>query len=151
VKNSFSPSSSIPVRYPNVADRPTRAAGADRLHHRLLRANTLQYRIGAHSVGHISDASNTLLPTLGHNVGRAELESKLLPRYVPAHHNDSFCAPLPGGEHSEQSDRAVADHCDRRSRLHIRGIGSEPARAHHIGERQQTRDQVFCGKIRRGH
>ena len=122
----------------------------DRLHHRLLRANTLQNRVRTDSIGQLLDAGDAFIAALGHDVGRAELACELLPRLVTAHRDDPFRAHLLGGEHTEQADRAVTDHHDRLARLHVRRIGGKPARAHDIGERQQARDQVLRGNIRSG-
>ena len=65
-----------------------------------------------------------------------------LPRLVAAHRDDPLGAHLLRREHAEQTDRAVADDDDRRARLDVGRIGREPAGAHHVGQRQQARDQV---------
>jgi hypothetical protein len=61
---------------------------------------------------------------------------------VPAHRDDSLGAHLLRREHAQQSDRAVTHDDDRRTWLHIRGFCRKPARAHHVGQREQARDQV---------
>ena len=61
-------------------------------------------------------------------------------------------AHLPGREHAEQAHRAVADDHHGRSRLHIGGIGGEPACAENIGGRQQARYKVVgTARLRRRH
>ena len=76
------------------------------------------------------------------DVGRAELARELLPRLVTAHRDDPLRAHLLRREHAEQADRAVADDDDGRARLDVRRVGGEPAGAHHVGQREQARDQV---------
>lgn len=52
--------------HPDVTHVAARARGIDRLHHRFLRANTLQYRIGSDSFGQLIDARNTFIASLNH-------------------------------------------------------------------------------------
>jgi hypothetical protein len=92
--------------------------------------------------GHVHDALHALVAALGHDVGRAELAGELLPLLVAAHRDDPLGAHLLRRQHAEQADRAVADDDDRRSRLHVRGVGGEPAGAQHVRRRQQARDQI---------
>ena len=72
-----------------------------------------------------------------------------LPRLVSAHRDDALGAHLLRGQHAEQTDRAVTDDDDRRARLDVGGIGREPARAHHVGEREQARDHVGVRNVAR--
>ena len=139
------------VRDADIAHIPARAGGTDRLHHRFLRADALQHRVGADALGQLLDARDAFVAALGHDVGRAELACELLPRLVAAHGDDPLRAHLLGGEHAEQADRAVADDHDRRSRLHIGRVRGEPAGAQNIGGRQQTRNQFIGGTSRRRH
>ena len=76
------------------------------------------------------------------DVGGAELPGELLPRLVTAHRDDPLRAELLRGQHTEQADRAVANHRNRLPRSGLSGDGPEPAGAQHIGERQKVRDQV---------
>src|SRR5439155_17632859 len=101
------------VRNADVTYIAAWARGIDRLHHRLLRANTLQHRIGTDSIGQFLDARNTFITSLNHNVGRSKFACEFLARRVAAHCDDSLRAHLFRGEHAKQSDRAVADHCNR--------------------------------------
>ena len=57
---------------------------------------------------------------------------------------------LPGGQHAEQPDRAVADHGDGLARAGLGGDGGEPAGAEHVGGGQQVRHQVVGGNLRGG-
>ena len=104
-----------PVRDADVAHVAARAGGADRLHHRLLRADALEHRVGADSLGQVLDAGHALVAALGHDVGRAEFAGELLPRLVTAHRDDPLGTHLLGGKHAEQADRAVTDDRDRRA------------------------------------
>src|SRR6266849_10707768 len=140
-----------PVRDADIADGPTRPCGTDRLHHRLLRADTFQHRISTDSMSQLLDTCYALLTALGHDVGRAELAGEFLPRLMTAHRDDPFCPHPPGGEHSEETDRAVTDDRDRRAWLHVRCVGGKPTGAHDIGKRQQARDQVFRRNLGGGH
>ena len=66
---------------------------------------------------------------------------------VPAHRDDPLGAELPGRQHGEQADRAVADDRDGLARLHVGGDGAEPAGAEHVGGGQQAGDQVIRGNL----
>ena len=70
---------------------------------------------------------------------------------MTAHRDDSLGAHQLGGKHAEKTDRTVADDRDRRAGLHVRGVGGEPAGAHHVGDGQQARDQVVRGRSGRRH
>ena len=45
-------------------------------------------------------------------------------------------------QHTAQTDRAVTDDGNRHARLHAGRDGGVPAGAHHVGQRQQARDEV---------
>jgi hypothetical protein len=68
-----------------------------------------------------------------------------------AHRDDPLRPPQLGGEHTEEADCAVADDRDGHARLHVGRLGGEPPGAHHVGQRQQARDQVIRRNIRGGH
>ena len=74
-------------------------------------------------------------------------QGELLPWLVAAHRDDPFGAELFGGEHAEQSDRAIADHGDRLARPGVGGGGGEPAGPQHVGGGEQTRDQIVGGDV----
>src|SRR5207237_5630389 len=135
----------------DVADRPARARGSYRLHHRLVRADTFQHGVRTHALGQLPDAFNALVSALGHDIRGAELARELLARFVATHRDDPLRAHLLRGQHTQQSDRAVTDHCDRRTWLYVRGIGGEPPGTHDVRERQQARDQIARRNVRRGH
>ena len=71
--------------------------------------------------------------TFRHNVRGAELAGELLPRSVTAHGDDSLGAHLPGREHAQKADRAIADDDGGCSRLDVRCISREPAGAQYVG------------------
>src|SRR2546422_10651755 len=77
-----------PVRDPDVAHVAATASGLDRLHHRLLRTDALQHRVRTDSIGQLLDSLHAFITAFGHDVGRAEFASELLPRLVAAHRND---------------------------------------------------------------
>src|SRR6266436_4988842 len=95
------------VRHAAVADVPTVAGSADRLHHRFLSADALEHRVSAESVGQLLYPGHALITALGHDVGRAKLTRELLPRIVTAHRDNTLGSHLLGGEHTEEPDRAV--------------------------------------------
>ncbi len=97
------------VRDADVAHIAATASGLDRLHHRLLRTDTLQHRVRTDSVGQLLDAGDALVTALGHDIGRAKLPGEFLPRLVMAHGDDPFGTHLLRGEHTQQADGAVTD------------------------------------------
>lgn len=99
----------------------------------------------------ILDSGHALVAALGHDVGRAELAGELLPRVVAAHGDDPPGAHLPGGEHAEEADRAVADDRDRLAWLHVGRVGGEPAGAQNVRRRQKARDEIIRRHALRGH
>src|SRR5204862_3619066 len=60
------------VRDADEADVPAGAGGVERLHHRLLRTDRLDDRVGAEPVGHLLDALNPGVAALLDDVGGAE-------------------------------------------------------------------------------
>ena len=67
------------VRNADVTYVAARARRSNRLHHRLLRANTFQYRIGADSIGQFLDALNTFVPSFSHDVLERAMWDSLKP------------------------------------------------------------------------
>jgi L,D-transpeptidase catalytic domain len=65
---------------------------------------------------------------------------------VAAHRDAPLRDELPGGEHGEQADRAVADDLDRLAWAGFGSDGAEPTGAKHVGGRQQARDQIGDGR-----
>jgi hypothetical protein len=70
--------------------------------------------------------------------GCAELARDFLSRRMAAHRNDPLRAHPLCRYHREQTDGAIPDYCNRNARLHVRSIGCEPARAHHVRQRQSS-------------
>src|SRR5207249_1653632 len=97
------------VRHAHVAHRAARARCLDRLHHRLLGPDAFEHRVRANALGHFLDARYTVRAAFSHDVRRAEFARELLPRRVAAHRDDPLGTQLPGGEHAEQTHRAVSD------------------------------------------
>ena len=68
-----------------------------------------------------------------------------------AHCNDPLGTLQLGGEHTKESDRAVAHYGNGRTWLHIRRFSGEPAGAHYVGERQEARVELARWHLRRGY
>ena len=82
------------VRHADVAHVTATASALDRLHHRLLRTDTLQHRVRTDSIGQLLDSLDAFITAFGHDASRAEFASELLPRLVAAHRNDPVSAHL---------------------------------------------------------
>src|SRR5947209_4147912 len=82
------------VRHADVAHVTATASALDRLHHRLLRTDTLQHRVRADSIGQLLDSLHTLITAFSHDFRRAEFARELLPRLMAAHRNDPLSAHL---------------------------------------------------------
>src|SRR5260370_8345487 len=67
-----------PVRNADIADVAAGPRGAARLHHRLLSADPLQYRIRADTLRQILDAAHAFITALRHDVRSTKLHTKLL-------------------------------------------------------------------------
>lgn len=80
-----------------------------RLHHRLLRTDAFQHRVGTDAVGQVQDSRHSVVATLGNDVGGTEVAGEFLPILVAAHGEDPRGPQLPGRKHAEQADRAVAN------------------------------------------
>ena len=76
------------VRHANVTHVAARTCGLNRLHHRLLRANTLQDRISANAIVQFLDSRNAFITALGHDIRGAKFACELLPRLMTAHRDD---------------------------------------------------------------
>src|SRR5436190_3698572 len=103
------------MRHADVTYVAAGARGIDRLHHRFLRADTLQDRISADSFCYFLNAFDSAFASLCHDVGRSKFACELLARRMTAHCDDSLRAHLFRGEHAKQSDRAVTHHRDGRT------------------------------------
>ena len=121
----------------HVSDVPAGSRGADRLHHGLLRADGLDDRVGAESIGELLDPGDALVAAFLDDVGGAELAGQGLPVGVAGHGDDPFGAELLGGQDAEQSDSAVADDGDGLTGADLGSNGGEPAGAEHVGGGQQ--------------
>ena len=86
--------------------------------------------------------ATAFVTALRHDVGGAELAGEFLPRFVTAHRDNPLGPHLPGREHAKKADGAVADNNDGRPRLHVSGIGGEPASTQDVRSRQQARHEV---------
>src|SRR5262249_8846756 len=117
---------------------------------RLLSTNAFQHRVGTDSIGKLLDSIDALVPTLGHNLGRAEFAGQFLPLLVTAHRDDALGTHLFRGKNSEQADCTVTNYSNSRARFHVRCIGGKPASTHNVREREQTRNQIVRRHSRRG-
>src|SRR6266581_8727165 len=116
------------VRNADITDIATGSRGADRLHHRLLSADTLQNGVCPHTPRQILNAGHTFITALLHDVCRAKLQSELLSLFVAAHGDDLFRAHLPGGEHGQQTYGSVANDSNRHAWPYVRRVGGKPTR-----------------------
>src|SRR5438309_2339615 len=57
------------VRHADVAHVTATASALDRLHHRLLRTDTLQHRVRTDSIGQLLDSLHTFITALRHDIG----------------------------------------------------------------------------------
>src|SRR5258708_29934960 len=78
------------VRNADIAYVAAGPRGADRLHHRLLSADALQYRIRADTLRQILDAGHAFITALRHDFRSTKLHSNLLSLLVTAHGDDPF-------------------------------------------------------------
>ncbi|MFT3784851.1 MAG: hypothetical protein QM770_01630 [Tepidisphaeraceae bacterium] len=108
------------------------AGAANRLKHRLLCADAFEDRVRPRAFGHLHDDFDAVVAALGDDVGRAELARELLALFVSTHRDDEFGSQLPGGQHSQKSDRTVAENDGRRAGPDIGRVGREPAGAEHV-------------------
>ena len=69
------------MRDADITHRAALARGIDRLHHRLLGADALQYRVCTDSTVSSLDASHALFAAFGHDFSRAEFACELLPGF----------------------------------------------------------------------
>ena len=100
------------------------------------------------TVGQVLDGLHSGITALLDDVGRPEAPGQRLAVGVPAHGNDPFRTQLPSGQHTEQTDCAVADDGDGPAWPCLGGHRCEPARAEHVGGCEQRRDQVVVGLLR---
>src|SRR4029079_12643730 len=94
----------------DIPDRPSGSGRRDRLLERLVGAHALQHRVGADAVGEVQDLRDPLVATLLDDVGGAVLARQLLPRLVPAEHDDPLRAQLPRPKDAEQPHPPGAPH-----------------------------------------
>ncbi len=99
----------------------------------------------AQTVGEFLDAGHPVVPAFGDDVGGAELVGEGLPVGVAAHRDDPLRTELPGGEHREEADGAVADDRDGLTGAGLGGNRAEPAGAEDVGRGEQPGDQVGVG------
>ena len=92
------------------------------------------------------------LAALGDHVGGAELAAEVGAGLVPAHQHDPLGAELPGRQHGQQADGAVADHGDGAALGHAASDGGVPAGAVDVGQGEQDWPAVprRCRRRRRG-
>src|SRR5438105_1110919 len=135
----------------DVTDMPAWPGGADGLHHRLLRADSLDHRVRTEPAREFLDPRHAIVPSLFDDVSGAELEGELLSRLVAAHGDDPSRAEAPCGQHGEQTDCAITDHGNGLAGAGLGGDGTEPAGAEHVGGGEETRDQLCRRYVGGGH
>ena len=135
------------MRYADEAHRRARPGTGEGLVDRVLGADALQHRVGAHALRQVGHPRRALVAALGHHLGGAEPSRERLPVGVPGHRDDPLGAHPGGRQDAEQTDGAVADHDHRVALADVGADRSVPAGAHHIGEREQARDQRRLGLV----
>ena len=104
-----------------------------------------------HAAGQLADAGDALLAALGDHVGGAELAAQAGAGLVAAGEHDPLGAEPLGGDHRAQADRAVPDDQHRIPAADAGGDGAVVAGGHHVGQRQQRRQQRGVGGHRQLH
>ncbi len=84
------------VRETDVADVTAWTDGAERLPHRLRRADALEHRIGADSLRDLLDSRHAVLASLRHDVGSPEFAGEPLSHLMAAHGDDALGTHLLG-------------------------------------------------------
>jgi hypothetical protein len=97
------------VRNANVANRTSWTRALDGLHHGFLCADAFKNRVGTNAFGQFLDSRNAFISAFCDEVSRPKLCGELLSRLMPAHRNDALRSHLLRRQHTEQTDRPVAD------------------------------------------
>src|SRR3954447_2614001 len=126
----------------DIADVTARASGADGLHHRLLRADSLDRGVRTEAVGEVLELRDTLVTAFDDDVGGAVLLRELLPVCVPTEDDDVLSTQLARGENAEQADRTVAHDGDGLAGTDFCGDSGEPAGAEHVGGGEQAGHEI---------
>jgi hypothetical protein len=120
------------VTHAHEADVPAGARGADGLHHRLLRADRLDHRMGAEPVCQLPNRGYPVLAALCDDVGRALIAGQSLAWLVAADRDDPLRTELLRGQDGVKPDGAVTHHGNGLPRAGLGGNSGEPARTKHI-------------------
>jgi hypothetical protein len=133
------------------ADVSARAGRVERLHHRLLCADSLDHGVRSEAVSERFDLGDTFVAAFFDYVGSAKLSCQALARLVSAHGDDPLSAELLRGEDRHQPHRAIANNGDGLLSTGFGGDGGEPARAEHVRRCEEARDQVVLWYVWRGN
>jgi len=125
------------VRGPDRADYGARASDSERRGHRLTRPHALEGGVHADAIGHRHDDLGRRITALGDDVGRAELASQRVARWVAGQRDDPPGAEAPGRDRRAQADGAIAHDGHRVARLHPGADRRMVAGAHDVGECDQ--------------
>jgi hypothetical protein len=101
------------VRDSDAADGAPVAGNLDRGGGRGLGADAFEHRVGSVAAGQFAHALECLITVFGDDVGGAELTGEVGAGGVVAQDDDLGGAQPLGGDHTAQSDGAVADDGDR--------------------------------------
>ena len=132
------------LRDADPADHPAGSDDPDRLLVRRHVADRLEDDLAA-AVGEVADRGDALLAALGDHVGGAVLAAEIGAGLVPAHEHDPLGAELPGRQHGQQADGAVADHGDGAALGHSAAGCGVPAGAVDVGEGEQAGQPCLVG------
>jgi hypothetical protein len=91
------------------------------------------------AVGQLFEPSHALAATFGNDVRGAVSKREFLTRLMATHGDDPPCLHLLCRKHAHKADRAITDHHDGRTRLHLGSSSRVPACAEHIRGREQPR------------
>jgi hypothetical protein len=105
----------------------------------------------AQAAGKFLDLLHAFVAAFLHDVRGTELAGKSLPVGVAGHGDDTLSAHVLGCQDAQESHGAITHHRNSLAGSHFRGLGGEPARAQHIGGREQRGDLVSVGDARGGH
>ena len=90
---------------------------------RLLQSNALERRVDTEAVGELAYVFDRFLPTLGDDIGCAELLRQRDPLGTPPKNDDLFRTEPARRDHAAQPDRSVADDRDGFARAGAGGAG----------------------------
>jgi hypothetical protein len=124
------------------ADPANSAAGArnfERGLDSLPKPDTLEYRIGAETIGQFTDALDRLIATFTHDLRSAKFLAERNPFRMTTEQDDPFRTQAARRDDGAEADGTVADDRNRPAGTNLCGKSGVMAGRHHIGKRQQRR------------